>query len=91
MLKREKKHTKRDGREGRIEIREILSATTSTLTKYPTTKQPGKYDISKQHRKQAKTWEVEGNDKIFANAVFINQGMGWGFDCPYWPWGRAFD
>ena len=37
------------------------------------------------------TGEVEGNYKIFANAFFINQGMGWGFDCLCWPWGRAFD
>ena len=21
----------------------------------------------------------------------VRQGMGWGFDCLFWPWGRAFD
>ena len=33
-----------------------------------------KNNISKQYRKEAKTGEVKGNYKMFANTVFINPG-----------------
>ena len=57
-----------------MRIREISStvATSTQIPNHKTTKK--KSDISKQHSKQAKTWEVERNYKMFANPVVINPG-----------------
>ena len=56
-----------------IEIRKILSTATSTQTpNYETTEK--RSDIKRQLSIQAKAQEIEINDKMFANPVFINPG-----------------
>ena len=34
---------------------------------------------------------LAGNAPINVKPAGGRQGMGWGFDCLCWPWGRAFD